>query len=204
MNEKNSVLMFNDEAMSVPFMQLDYNVRMWVEAEETLKQNLFAQRQPLIVETDEETLKTAEALTSQIEHFKPIIFKRKPFKRDTTTVETKVFQTGVPLIVKDMDDIGAVYFNKCLTYLGINNINVQDKKERLITSEASANDILIQTFYSSKYRMREEAFKKVNEMFGTDINFKARDLESLKSAVQTAYQNTTFNQGGFNNDNNSR
>lgn len=187
LNEDNSVIMYNDEAMSIPFLQLDYICNVWVEAEKTLKQNLEAQRQPFIIEGDEETLKTAQSIWQQLREFNPVIYKRKKNKKDNETIETKVFQTGVPLIAKELDDVGMTYFNKGLTYLGINNINVQDKRERLITSEASANDMLIQTYYTSQYKQRNLAIEQVNKKFGIDIKFDTIELKSMVTAIQNEY-----------------
>lgn len=206
LNEDNSVIMYNDEAMSIPFLQTDYYINYMVKAEESLKQNLDAIRFPWICETEEEALKSAQAQMKQISNFEPIIFKRKPMKKQDQPFETKVFQTGVQLVAKDLDDVLVTYFNKILTYYGINNINVQDKKERLITSEASANDMLIQTFFTSKFNMRDKALKQANKMFGTNMSVKPNDLTSMVTAIQNEYsagivQAENKNNGSNKNDN---
>lgn len=187
LNESNSVIMFNDEAMSIPFLHLQYEAQFMAEADKTAKQNLFAQRQPYMVETDEDTLKSAQATIDQLAEFKPIIFKRKKDKRAEEPIETKLFQTGAPIITKEMDDLFTIHWNRALTYLGINNIGVQDKKERLVVAETSGNDMLIQMNFTNALDQRREAIDKVNAMFGTNIEVKTAELETIQTAINSAY-----------------
>lgn len=186
-SEDDSVIMFNDEAMTVPFLHIYYEIKYMKELDKTALQNIKAQRQPFIIETEEETLKSAQAQALQLDEFKPIIFKRKFDKKHGEPIETKVFQTGVDFKVKDYMDVYNEFFNRILTYLGINNINVQDKKERLITSEASANDMLIQSYFTSAFDQRKIAIEKVNKMFGTNIVVEKADLKSMVTAIQNEY-----------------
>lgn len=194
LGEENSVIMFNDEAMSIPFLHLSYEAGFMSQADRTAKQNLLAQRQPYVIETDEDTLKSAQAAMEQLEEFKPFIFKRKTEKRNPEPIETKVFQTGVPIITKEMDDLFTIHWNRALTYLGINNIGVQDKKERLVVAETSGNDMLIQTNLTNALNQRREAIDKVNAMFGTNIKVELEELESIQTAINSVY-NEMFAQG---------
>ena len=187
LGEDNSVIMFNDEAMSVPFLHLQYEAKFMRQADKTAMQNLFAQRQPYIVETDEDTLKSGQAMLDQLAEFKPVIFKRKTEKRNPEPIETKVFQTGVPIITQEMDDTYTLHWNRALTYLGINNIGVQDKKERLVVAETSGNDMLIQTNLTNALNQRRLAVEKVNKMFGTNIKVELEELETIQTAINSAY-----------------
>lgn len=187
LNESNSVIMFNDEAMSIPFLHLKYEAEFMAQADKTAMQNLFAQRQPYLIETDEDTLKSAQTEIDQLAEFKPVIFKRKTEKRSPEPIETKVFQTGVPIITKEMDDLFTIHWNRVLTYLGINNIGVQDKKERLVVAETSGNDMLIQTNLTNALNQRRMAIDKVNVMFGTNISVELEELETIQTAINSAY-----------------
>ena len=60
-----------------------------------------------------------------------------------------------------------------LTFLGQNNTPV-DKKERLITDEAEANNQLIGSFADLQLRAREEAVEEINKLFGLSISVKRR------------------------------
>lgn len=193
LNESNSVIMFNDEAMSIPFIHLKYEADFMAQADKTAKQNLFAQRQPYIIDTDEDTLKSAQATIEQLEEFKPVIFKRRTEKRNPEPIETKVFQTGVPIITKDMDDLYNIHWNRALTYLGINNIGVQDKKERLVVAETSGNDMLIQSNLTNQLTQRRLALEKANAMFGLNMEIELEELETIQTAINSAYSEIIAN-----------
>lgn len=186
LTEDNSVLMFNDEAMTIPFLHLMYEAGFMRDIDETAKQNIFAQRQPFIVETDEDTIKSANAEIEQLQEFKPWIFKRKKDRKSTEQIETKVFNTNTPFLIKDFDDGFTIRLNRCLTYLGINNLGVQDKKERLVVAETAGNDMLIQMYYTSAFNQRKKAIDKVNKMFGTNISFEPTELKTMQSAINSA------------------
>ena len=61
-----------------------------------------------------------------------------------------------------------------MTYLGISNINIQ-KKERLITDEVTRNQGGTIASRYSRLQSRREAVKKINEMFGTNIEVNYRE-----------------------------
>ena len=56
-------------------------------------------------------------------------------------------------------------WNEALTYLGINNINVE-KKERLVKEEASSNNEMINLNLQARLSVRKQACKQFNELFG--------------------------------------
>lgn len=58
--------------------------------------------------------------------------------------------------------------NRFLTILGVDNIAVQ-KKERLISAETQGNDQLVLFYRREAIRSREDAARKYNEMFGTNL-----------------------------------
>lgn len=188
LNDKNSVIMFNDEAMSIPFLHIKYEAGYMSEADKTALQNIFAQRQPWIVESDEDTLKSAQAQFDQLAEFKPVIFRRKMNGKNANKIdpiETKVFNTNTPIITKEMDDLYTLRLNRILTYLGLNNIGVQDKKERLVVAETTGNDMLIQAYYTSAIGQRQKAVEKVNKMFGTNIKCVPTELKTMQTAINS-------------------
>jgi hypothetical protein len=69
-----------------------------------------------------------------------------------------------------------------MTFLGVNNAN-QDKKERLVESEVGANDEQIEQARFNMLDARKLACKKINAMFGLNIDVKFRNDD-----VQKAYE----------------
>ena len=62
-------------------------------------------------------------------------------------------------------------WNEALTFLGIDNSNV-DKKERLITDEVRSNDELISYYLKCFYETRKQACDMINEKFLKDSDLK--------------------------------
>ena len=65
-------------------------------------------------------------------------------------------------------------WNEALTYLGISNLNIQ-KKERLISDEVTRNQGGTIASRYSRLESRREAVKKINDMFGTNIEVNYRE-----------------------------
>ena len=69
-----------------------------------------------------------------------------------------------------------------MTSLGINNAN-QDKKERLVESEVSANDEMVAYFFNCFYKTRQDAVDKINEKYKLEGEDKIK-LVTSKEAMQ--------------------
>lgn len=75
--------------------------------------------------------------------------------------------------------------NECYSKLGINNSN-QEKKERLVEAEVSANDAQIVASQRINLNARQQACEAINDMFGLDVwvEFHTEEnTEPLKSAT---------------------
>ena len=61
-----------------------------------------------------------------------------------------------------------------MTYLGISNVNMH-KKERLLNDEVTRNMGSTVASRYTRLEMRKDACKKINAMFGLDIDVKYRE-----------------------------
>ena len=76
-------------------------------------------------------------------------------------------------------------WNEWLTYLGISNINIQNR-ERMIKDEVTRNQGGTVASRYSRLESRREACKKINDMFGLDIRCDFReDFQSLDNTNDT-------------------
>ena len=73
--------------------------------------------------------------------------------------------------------------NEALSFLGINNINVE-KKERLVEDEANANNEYINLNLMSRLIPRKEACKKFNELFNPDEKIDVRLRSDLQNIIK--------------------
>lgn len=189
LNSTNSVLIPNDYAYSIPFMQVLYNLKLMLECDETHKQNLLAQRQPLIMEMEEDEKKSANAFQNKLIGFESVIKVRvrakEDNKRGSSTYNTQAFQSGRAF---EGEKLGADYRyfeNRIFTYLGYNNENLE-KKERLLVDEVNANNSVINSNYTTAYSCLKAGFDKANKMFGTNIEVVPKEMLSVEEKEETS------------------
>lgn len=132
------------------------------EAERTCDVNIKAQKTPVLITVDEQQRLTMENLYGQYDGNRPVIFGDK---RQISDGMLKAINTQAPVVFDKLMEYKKDIWNEVLTFLGINNINI-DKKERLITGEANANNELINLNLQSFLAPRQEACKRFNDLFG--------------------------------------
>lgn len=142
------------------------------EAERTMDVNIKACKTPIIFACDDKDVLTFKRIFQQVDGNTPAIFADRGLNLDSITS----FQTGVKFMGKDLQDYANAVENKLLTFLGMNNTPV-DKKERLITDEANANNQLIESFAELQLEARQRACEAINEKFGLSITVKRRESE---------------------------
>lgn len=95
----------------------------------------------------------------------------------------KAIQTGVKPLTTELRDEYNATMNEALTYFGINNANT-DKRERLITDEANANNQLIDCCAQMFLESRQRACEEINKKFGTNISVELRNKREEKEVIE--------------------
>lgn len=93
----------------------------------------------------------------------------------------KAVPTGVKCLTAELTDRYNAIMNEALTYFGINNSNT-DKRERLITDEANANNQFIDSCAEMFLEARKRAVDEINAKFGTSISV---DLRNKREEIPT-------------------
>lgn len=153
------------------------------EAERTCDVNIKAQKTPVLITVDESQRLTMENLYSQYDGNKPIIFGDK---NQLQSGILKAINTEAPFIADKVMAYKKEIWNEALTFLGINSLQTE-KKERLITDEASSNNELINLNLQSFLIPRQEACKQFNELFGltgTDKEISVRVRSDLFNIIK--------------------
>lgn len=170
LTEKDSVIIFNNmlHEPTAPQMMV-YASRLW-DIDKTIDVNCHAQKTPILITCEEQQRLTLENAYQQIDGNTPVIFADKGLNpRSISSIST-----GAPFVAKDLYQIRCDIWSEALTYLGIVN-NSLAKKERLITMEVeNSNGDTYANRFSRLYE-RQEACKKINEMFGLDISCEFRN-----------------------------
>lgn len=165
-----------------------YALRL-AEAQRTCDVNIKAMRTPVLILTDEKQRRTLEATYQQYNENKPVIYGDKNIM---TTDAIKVMKTDAPFVALNVKEYMREIWNEALTFLGI--ANLQEKRERLVESEVSSNNELVNLNLQSYLAPRKQACKEFNRKYGTNIDVKVRsDLHNIikqAESIVSEYQDT--------------
>ena len=159
------VYIMNNELQKPTRDTLSLYARRLYEVERTSDINLQAQKTPVLIEGDKNTLLTLKNLYMNYSGNAPVIYGNKNFDLST---KLNVLRTDAPYIVDKLEEHKHNLWNDCMTFMGINNANVS-KKERLITSEVESNDDLINYYLICFYKTRKQACDILNKKYGTNV-----------------------------------
>ena len=151
---------------------IDYFVEQLYNTVRTRDVNVETLKLPFILATSDKELLTGKKIKQSIQNNEPYI----TINKEVINIEelVTVLQTGVKPFTNELTDLYHDILNEALTYLGINNANT-DKKERLITDEANANNQFIESCSELFLEARERACEEINKMFGTSISVELRN-----------------------------
>lgn len=131
------------------------------EAQRTADININAMRTPILIRTDKNQELSLRNLYAQYDGNSPVIFAdRTQLNPD----DVKVFKTDAPFIAKDIMDYKVQIWNEFLSTIGVSNLD--EKRERLITSEIDSNNELVNLNLQSFLAPRKKACQEFNEKYG--------------------------------------
>lgn len=147
-----------------------YFVNQLYEVIRTRDVNIKTLKAPFVFLCDDKNLLTFKKIFEKIDENEYAIFADKNTKLEDLV---SILETGVKPFTSELTDVYHDIMNEALTYLGINNANT-DKKERLITSEANANNQLIDSCAEMFLEARKRACEEINKKFGLNISVELR------------------------------
>lgn len=170
LNQNDSVVIWNNYLHTNSIMPIrQYALRLY-NLDRIIDINANAQKTPVLVQATEKQRLTMLNLYKEYDGNAPFIFGDK----DIDFQGLKAISTGAPYVCDKIYQLKTQVWNEALTYLGISNINIQ-KKERLITDEVTRNQGGTIASRYSRLESRREAVKKINKMFGTNIEVNYRE-----------------------------
>lgn len=166
---KDSVICYNNMLHSPSLNMCRMFARRLADIDRTIDVNISAQKTPVLIETDSNTLLSLKNAYKQYEGNFPVIFGKKGIAENV-----KVLMTGAPLVAPALQQLKQTIWNDAMEALGIANHGA-DKKERVNIMEIQANQGgTIASRYSGLIA-REQACDAVNRMFGTSISVRYRE-----------------------------
>lgn len=170
LTNKDSVIVYNNmiRTNSVQTCTV-YARRLW-NLDRAIDVNSNAQKTPVLIRCNDSERLTLVNAYQKWEGNEPVIYGTKDFDPNSISV----LRTDAPYVARDLYELKTQIWNEALTYLGISNMNFQ-KRERLITDEVVRNQGGTIASRYSRLEARRQACKKINKMFGTNIEVYFRD-----------------------------
>lgn len=129
-----------------------------------------AMRYSKLVQTKEENRLSYVNILRQHAEGQPVIFGVQQDNGLDLMDAISVFDLGVPQhALTDLRSERIKLWNECMGLLGINNAN-QEKKERLVEAEVSANDEQTDIMKNVALNARRQAAEQINRMYGLSVS----------------------------------
>ena len=170
LDNTNSVIIFNNMLHTNSMLDVEMFSRRLYNLDRAIDVNANAQKTPVLIQCDENQRLTMKNLYEQYDGNQPFIFGDKALN----TNGLKVLKTDAPYVADRLYELKTQIWNEALTYLGISNTNIM-KKERMITDEVQRNQGGVIASRYSRLDSRKQACKKINEMFGLNIDVEYRE-----------------------------
>lgn len=164
-NIDNSVLIKNN-ALKMSFAPIiNYYCKKLTDIELAKDVNRNANKTPIMIECDENTLLSAKNVFKQLNSNEPVILRNR---NRGANLSTTVLKTDAPFIIDKLEDDYHNYEARILTIFGLDNY-VEDKKERVQSAEVESQQEYIISNFRASLRERQLACEKINKMFGLDL-----------------------------------
>lgn len=170
LDNTNSVIIFNNMLHTNSMLDIEMFSRRLYNLDRAIDVNANAQKTPVLIQCEENQRLTMKNLYEQYDGNQPFIFGDKALN----TNALKVLKTDAPYVGDKLYELKTQIWNEALTYLGISNTNIM-KKERMITDEVQRNQGGVIASRYSRLGSRKQACKKINEMFGLNIDVEYRE-----------------------------
>lgn len=158
-----------------------FYVNKLAEIERTMDVNIKACKTPIIFACDDKDVLTFKNIFQKVDGNVPALFADRNLNMDSI----QAFDTKAKFMGIELRDLAHSVEGDLLTFLGENNVSVE-KKERLITDEANANNQLIESFFDIQLAARERACEAIKEKFGRDVTVKPRrPAQPVEKSVET-------------------
>lgn len=178
-NAEDMVLIKNNNLSRPTADMVQFYCTKLAEIEMTKQLNLNANKMPMLIYTNEDTLLSDKNIFKQIRGCKPVIFKNKGVG-DVTGKQVDVINSNTPYILDKLDDEYNSYVAKLLTLLGLDNY-VEDKAERVQSAEVKSNQEYIIMNFKSMLDQRKKACEEINAKYGLNLSVEYVQGEQIEA-----------------------
>ena len=147
---------------------VDFFVQKIVDVEMTIKNNLKALKTPFFIATTPENEDKMKRLWEKIDSDEGVLYL------SPNEIEAiKVLATGTQYNVDKLFNYKQALENELLTYLGIDNLGILEKKEHMITDEVNSNNDLINDHSDNFLSVLKDWCERIKNVLGYDISVEA-------------------------------
>jgi hypothetical protein len=172
---EDSVPIFNNYMRTPTFPALRLYAQDLAEITQIIKVNQNAQKTPVAIAADDYNKLTLKNAFNQVDGNSPVLLTDKSFD----PMSMKALNFSAPYVVDKLQYQKNMRWNEIMTFLGINNANM-DKKERVQSAEANSNNEQVNMSRFNMQKAREEAANSINEMFGLEIEVVPRETGQIQ------------------------
>ncbi len=173
-NGENCYVIRNNDLMLPTFPTVRMYAFKLTNIDRAIDINIEAQKSPILVRcTDKQRLSLKNAINQRRDN-EPVIYADNSFDKDMITT----LDLNPPLVFPDLQVQKHMVLNEVFTDLGINNANM-DKRERMVANEVEANNEQVKASEDVMLKVRQEACKQINRIFGTNISVERRKLDEI-------------------------
>ena len=173
-NGENCYVIRNNDLMLPTFPTVRMYAFKLTNIDRAIDINIEAQKSPILVRcTDKQRLSLKNAINQRRDN-EPVIYADNSFDKDMITT----LDLNPPLVFPDLQVQKHMVLNEVFTDLGINNANM-DKRERMVANEVEANNEQVKASEDVMLKVRQEACKQINRIFGTNISVERRNFDEI-------------------------
>lgn len=178
---KNSecIVMKNSPLYVGIFPYLNFFAKKLALTSRTMDQNLKMQWTPYIITGDKRMLNQFKTFMKKIFQGVQTIFTSKGFRLE----DVNVLQTNAPFIADELHGMKQAILRECMTFLGIENANM-DKKERLVSDEVNANNQQVIASRNIWLSERKKAIEQLNKKYGLNASVEFAPYEDYEEIMK--------------------
>lgn len=158
-NLTNAVLIKNLPMLSPCLPRVFEECKLLVDIRQATVTNVNSVKTPFVFTGNKDQLLTLKNIFKKISNNEPVTYIESGMLQNL-----QVLNTQAPFVADKLDTLYYSTLGKILTYIGINN-NQVEKKERLTNDEINSNNDWVNAHLMTALRCRQEACDRINELF---------------------------------------
>lgn len=173
-----SIILFRDNPMDIiPFLTLNAWIDKIREKEATIDSIFTWLSLPLILTGDKDQVNALKQVAKKANVRAPFAFAAKNFKD-----HMEQFDIKLPVELEQVYDIMKKYRGMTFSSMGV--YEVDEKRERIVTSEIQAQNDYVDFVYTGMYNERKRFVDEVNSRYGLNIVLRESYMENQEDNVR--------------------